>query len=228
AARYVFPSIRPTRRTAAADSSPGGIVTHWRHCTCRAASGPWCSRPGCSVLRSYRSLRCGRWISGLEDRRRAIGESEARELRDLREQASRQPCGGQERAALGAQRAFGRRPIGGNGCVTTCAEHGRAWYRQYCLQVWGRGSPPAAGDRPPPGAATQLHACEYSPATVLGAPPRPEEKPFWRNELAGSVPAHADCTRRGAAAQDMQTLREPSLQPASTRFRWQLRRSTMP
>src|SRR2546426_187117 len=99
AARYVFPSIRPSRRMAAAGSSPGGTVTHWRHCTCRAASEPWGSRPGCSVLRSCRSLRCGRWIGRLEDRRRAIGESEARELRDLREQASRQPCGGQERAA---------------------------------------------------------------------------------------------------------------------------------
>src|SRR5437867_1977707 len=150
AARYVFRFIRRTRRTAAVGSSPGGTVTHWRRCTCRAASGPCCSRRGCFVLRSCRSLRCGRWIRRLEDRRGAIGESEARELRDLREQASRQPCGGQERAALGAQRAFGRRPIGGNGCVTTCAEHGRVWCRQYCLQVWGRGPPPAAGDRPAP------------------------------------------------------------------------------
>src|SRR5205807_7552868 len=58
------------------------------------------------------------------------------------------------------------------------------------FQVWGRGPPPAAGDRPPPGSATQLHACEYFTATVLGRPPRPDKKPFWRNELAGS-PARA-------------------------------------
>src|SRR5438309_108623 len=159
AARYVFPSIRPSRRMAAAGSSPGGTVTHWRHCTCRAASEPWGSRPGCSVLRSCRSLRCGRWIGRLEDRRRAIGESEARELRDLREQASRQPCGGQERAALGALRAFRRRPIGGNGCVTTCAEHGRIRCRQCGLSSLGPrpcacGGGPAAPGRGNP--ATRL------------------------------------------------------------------------
>src|SRR5438876_4208543 len=51
-----------------------------------------------------------RRVGRLEDRVRPIREPEARELSDLREQALPQPGGGEQRAALKAQRACRGRP----------------------------------------------------------------------------------------------------------------------
>src|SRR5947207_7015758 len=114
-----------------------------------------------------------RGIGPLQDRVARIGETEAGELRHLREQAACQPRGHEQRAALRTERvlALGQRRF--QGYITTWARHGSGFAR---IQVRGRRAAPWPAGRASVRRRSGVTACRHSPATFRRArEARPEE-----------------------------------------------------
>src|SRR6266700_4557406 len=121
-------------------------------------------------------------VSRLEDRVPLIGEPETGELRDFRQEPSRQPRGREQCAALRTQRAPARR-------LGRRRNRGlAAWTQHRCAQRYkcGAAGPRfARGPRAAPDAAGELQLVSILPRLGARRGPSREKKPFWSNELAG-------------------------------------------
>src|SRR5436190_7473150 len=122
-----------------------------------------------------------RGIGPLQDRVARIGETEAGELRHLREQAACQPRGHEQRAALRTERvlALGQRRF--QGYITTWARHGSGSPGYKFGAAARHLGPPGARAS---GAAAALQLVGILPRLFAARVRRARKKPFPENELA--------------------------------------------